>query len=74
VAAFVQYGSLREPGLLLLSSTGELRFWGSISVGLSGAEGFFTAQLTLQLGESVVALNRVEVSIDCFIAVNCGLT
>ncbi|KZT42039.1 hypothetical protein SISSUDRAFT_1125969 [Sistotremastrum suecicum HHB10207 ss-3] len=35
----------REPGLLLISPSGEARFWDSLSYGLSGAERFYTAQV-----------------------------
>ncbi|KZV86547.1 hypothetical protein EXIGLDRAFT_840672 [Exidia glandulosa HHB12029] len=60
VASLVHYGPLREPGLILISQTGELRFWESIGVGLSGAEGFVSNQLMLQSGEQVVALHRCD--------------
>ncbi|EJD52940.1 hypothetical protein AURDEDRAFT_110780 [Auricularia subglabra TFB-10046 SS5] len=60
VASLVHYGPLREPGLILISKTGELRFWESIGVGLSGAEGFAAQQIPLQVGEEIVALHRCD--------------
>jgi len=64
VASLVHYGPMREPGLIVISKTGELRLWESIGVGLSGAEGFTTTQLSLQTDEDVVSVQRCDVSLN----------
>ncbi|KAH7107498.1 Non-repetitive/WGA-negative nucleoporin C-terminal-domain-containing protein [Auriculariales sp. MPI-PUGE-AT-0066] len=60
VASLVYYGPMREPGLMLISKTGELRFWESIGVGLSGAEGFTTTKLTLLPEEEILELQHCD--------------
>ncbi|WAQ86497.1 hypothetical protein PtA15_7A223 [Puccinia triticina] len=46
----------REPGLLLVSPTGELRAWDSLSLSLSGVDKFATIQIQLQDAELVRCL------------------
>lgn len=58
--AFVPFGSEREPGLILVSSFGEVRFWESIGIGLAGGEHFSTADLKLQPGEDVTTFTRSD--------------
>ncbi|KAF7967089.1 hypothetical protein HWV62_35891 [Athelia sp. TMB] len=45
--ALVPYGSSREPGLILLSMGGEIRFWDSIGIGLAGGENYSLSMLDL---------------------------
>ncbi|TFY72665.1 hypothetical protein EVG20_g323 [Dentipellis fragilis] len=58
--AFVPYGVSREPGLVLVSSSGEIRFWDSISIGLAGGEPFSRSQLELEAGETASSLSRSD--------------
>lgn len=58
--AFVPYGASREPGLILLSNSGEIRFWDSIGIGLAGGDRFSTTQLELEPGESTTSLTRSD--------------
>ncbi|KIO32563.1 hypothetical protein M407DRAFT_213755, partial [Tulasnella calospora MUT 4182] len=60
-ASFVPYGTTREPGLIVVSGEGELRFWDSVDTGLAGAEHFTSTQLDLVSGEYVTGLYRYEV-------------
>jgi len=68
LASLVHYGSMREPGLILVSRSGELRLWESIGVGLSGAEGFATTQLPLLPDEEVLGVHHCDVSSLAFCA------
>lgn len=45
--ALVPHGSSREPGLILISSTGQIRFWDSISIGLAGGDRYDISSLDL---------------------------
>jgi nuclear pore complex protein Nup133 len=58
----------REPGLLLVSSSGNIRYWDSVASGLAGGEHFVTASLSLSSNEEVTTLSRSEVRRDyvCF--------
>ncbi|TFY77168.1 hypothetical protein EWM64_g6840, partial [Hericium alpestre] len=58
--AFVPYGITREPGLILISASGDIRFWDSISIGLAGGEHFQKTQLELEAGENVTSLTRSD--------------
>lgn len=49
----------REPGLLLISPTGELRAWDSLSLALSGVERFATIRIQLQDAELVKCLQPI---------------
>ena len=61
-ASLLPFGASREPALILVSSSGEVRFWDSIGTGLAGAEGFSTARIALTQNDSVTGLERVDVS------------
>lgn len=54
------HGSAREPGLILLSVSGEIRFWNSIGVGLAGGEHYSTAQLDIASGQFITNLIRAD--------------
>ncbi|KAI0322245.1 Non-repetitive/WGA-negative nucleoporin C-terminal-domain-containing protein [Amylostereum chailletii] len=58
--AFVPYSAIREPGLILLSVSGEIRFWDSIGIGLAGGEHYFKTSLGLDAGESATSLTRSD--------------
>lgn len=51
---------LREPGLLVISTTGLIRFWESLSVALSGVDKFKAVSATLNDGEVVRGLNMLS--------------
>ncbi|KAF8892544.1 Non-repetitive/WGA-negative nucleoporin C-terminal-domain-containing protein [Infundibulicybe gibba] len=56
----VPYGSSREPGLILVTSAGEIRFWDSIGIGLAGGEHFTTTDLGLSSDEQVTNFMRCD--------------
>ncbi|EEB97983.1 hypothetical protein MPER_02593, partial [Moniliophthora perniciosa FA553] len=58
--SLVPYGAGREPGLILLSATGEIRFWDSIGIGLAGGDKYNTTHLGLTSEELVTYLIRVD--------------
>ena len=60
--ALVPYGPSREPGLILLSMKGEIRFWDSIGIGLAGGEHFSMTILDLMGPEYISNFIRVDVS------------
>lgn len=60
LAAFHQSGTT-EPGLILVSPSGEVRFWEHLSLALSNVDRYQTIQLDLQ-GDSVERIWSVEVS------------
>ncbi|KAF8798054.1 hypothetical protein BYT27DRAFT_7203757 [Phlegmacium glaucopus] len=43
--ALVPQGPSREPGLILISPAGQIRFWDSISMGLAGGDNFIASQI-----------------------------
>jgi nuclear pore complex protein Nup133 len=61
-ASLLPFGASREPGLILVSSSGEVRFWDSIGTGLAGAERFSTTRIALAENESVNGVERVVAS------------
>lgn len=61
-SCFAPYQSAQEPGLILCSPTGEVRFWLSIGLGLTGGEDYQTLDLGLSVGECVVNMLRRDVS------------
>jgi nuclear pore complex protein Nup133 len=63
LASLLPFGANREPGLILVSSSGEVRFWDSIGTGLAGAERFSSARITLAENETVTGLERVDACI-----------
>ncbi|KAG8764279.1 hypothetical protein FRC11_005083 [Ceratobasidium sp. 423] len=60
--SLIPYGASREPGLLIVSTTGEIRIWESINAGLAGAEHFYTTSASLSGREYVSSLYRCEAS------------
>ncbi|EJD02313.1 uncharacterized protein FOMMEDRAFT_124682 [Fomitiporia mediterranea MF3/22] len=59
-SALVSYGSSREPGLILVSPYGELHFWDSIGLGLTGGEATDASLLDLRSDETVTTLIYAE--------------
>lgn len=51
-----------EPGLVLISHSGEIRFWDNIGIGLAGGEHYSKTNLGLTDGELVTDLLRADVS------------
>ena len=60
--ALVPYGQQREPGLIICSYVGQVRFWDSIGMGLAGGENFSSYALPINDEEMITALTRVDVS------------
>ncbi|GBE81938.1 hypothetical protein SCP_0403120 [Sparassis crispa] len=58
--ALVPYGASREPGLILVSYFGGVRFWDSIGMGLTGGETYSWSALDLQEDECVTTLTRSD--------------
>ncbi len=59
--ALVPFGSQREPGLIVSSNIGQIRFWDSIGMGLAGGDNFSFSLLNLESGENVTSLTRADV-------------
>ncbi|KAG6851014.1 hypothetical protein H0H93_004501 [Arthromyces matolae] len=58
--ALIPHNTLREPGLILLSLDGTIRFWDSIGIGLAGGDHYTTTQLGINSDESVTNLLRSD--------------
>ncbi|THU89518.1 hypothetical protein K435DRAFT_969042 [Dendrothele bispora CBS 962.96] len=58
--SLIPYGPGREPGLILISIIGEIRFWDSIGIGLAGGENYTTTYLNLESEDLVTNLLRVD--------------
>ncbi|KAI0957243.1 hypothetical protein AcW1_005700 [Taiwanofungus camphoratus] len=58
--ALVPYGPSREPGLIISSPTGQIRFWDSLGMGLAGGDKFALSSLELDEGENVTTLTRSD--------------
>ncbi|KAI0331109.1 hypothetical protein GY45DRAFT_1322812 [Cubamyces sp. BRFM 1775] len=58
--ALVPFGSQREPGLIICSNIGQIRFWDSIGMGLAGGDNFSFTLLELEEGENVTNLIRAD--------------
>ncbi|KAJ8487889.1 hypothetical protein ONZ51_g3889 [Trametes cubensis] len=58
--ALVPFGSQREPGLIICSNIGQIRFWDSIGMGLAGGDNFSFTLLELGEGENVTNLIRAD--------------
>ncbi|KAF7294905.1 Methyltransferase type 11 [Mycena indigotica] len=56
----VPYTSAREPGLMLVSVSGEIRFWDSIGIGLAGGQNYSTNQLEMADDDEVTNLIRAD--------------
>ncbi|KAI0748169.1 Non-repetitive/WGA-negative nucleoporin C-terminal-domain-containing protein [Daedaleopsis nitida] len=57
---FVWKYSQREPGLIVSSNIGQIRFWDSIGMGLAGGDNFSFSQLSMEQGENVTSLTRAD--------------
>ncbi|KAK0204765.1 hypothetical protein DFS33DRAFT_1322617 [Desarmillaria ectypa] len=57
---YSSYGTAREPGLILMSPSGEIRMWDSIGIGLAGGDHFSSVTLSLSPDEFVTNLVRVD--------------
>ncbi|KAI0670336.1 Non-repetitive/WGA-negative nucleoporin C-terminal-domain-containing protein [Trametes maxima] len=58
--ALVPFGTQREPGLIICSNIGQIRFWDSIGMGLAGGDNFSFSLLDLVEGENVTNLVRAD--------------
>ncbi|KAL7283436.1 hypothetical protein ACG7TL_002866 [Trametes sanguinea] len=58
--ALVPFGPQREPGLIICSNIGQIRFWDSIGMGLAGGDNFSFSMLDLTEGENVTNLVRAD--------------
>lgn len=65
-ASFVPYRSSQEPGLILCSESGAVRYWDNVSLGLTGGESFRALQLGLAGGERVLRMTRADVGARSF--------
>lgn len=64
LAAFVDYGSsAREPGVLIIGTTGQIRFWETISAALTGVDKYHVVNLPLERGE--VVRHQLPLSVSC---------
>ena len=63
--SLASYDGTREPGLVLLSPGGKVRFWDSIGLGLTGGEHAYTSSLGLEDEEIVTCFVRAGVC-TCF--------
>lgn len=63
--AFVPQGAARDPGFLLIASTGQIRFWSSLSSALSSIDKCAASDLSLEQGEVVRDMDTIEVGESC---------
>jgi nuclear pore complex protein Nup133 len=70
--AFVPYGGSREPGLILVSPSGEVWFWNNIGVGLAGGEQYSKILLELESNEIINLLTRLDVRVTFAILHVCS--
>ncbi|KII88453.1 hypothetical protein PLICRDRAFT_110437 [Plicaturopsis crispa FD-325 SS-3] len=67
--ALVPYGAAgREPGLILISLEGEVRFWDSIGIGLAGGDHYVSSWLGLSTGDSETVTNLTRANPQTFVA------
>lgn len=59
--ALVPYGPSREPGLILMTSTGHIRFWDGLGMGLAGGKNYTKSSLDFTEDEMVTSLTRADV-------------
>ena len=59
--ALVPFGAQREPGLIISSNIGQIKFWDSIAMGLAGGDNYTFLLLGLQESENVTSLTRADV-------------
>ena len=62
----VPQGPSREPGLILISPAGQIRFWDSISMGLAGGDNFIASQIE-DMDEDEEVTNLVSADVGCFL-------
>ncbi|KAF9075250.1 hypothetical protein BDP27DRAFT_40146 [Rhodocollybia butyracea] len=58
--SLVPWGSGREPGLILISTAGEVRFWDSVGIGLAGGDRYSTTYLGLDSEDIVTGFKRID--------------
>ncbi|KDR81643.1 hypothetical protein GALMADRAFT_239719 [Galerina marginata CBS 339.88] len=59
--ALAPQGPSREPGLILVSTSGQIRFWDSIGIGLAGGDNYVSYQLDdMEYDEEVTNLVRSD--------------
>ncbi|KZT70169.1 hypothetical protein DAEQUDRAFT_709105 [Daedalea quercina L-15889] len=58
--ALVPHGSSREPGLIIISPRGQIRFWDGLGMGLAGGDNFAHFVLPMEDGETVTTLTRTD--------------
>ncbi|THH33962.1 hypothetical protein EUX98_g282 [Antrodiella citrinella] len=58
--ALVPHGPSREPGLILVTPGGNVRFWDSLGIGLAGGDHFTPLSLELVDEERVTTLTRAD--------------
>lgn len=73
LSSFVPYQSSQEPGLMLISTTGDLRFWVNVSLGLTGGESYYRVRVPVSTSERVLQIHRIEVR-RSFCIKNLGLS
>ncbi|KAH9843032.1 uncharacterized protein C8Q71DRAFT_232214 [Rhodofomes roseus] len=56
----VPHGPSREPGLIIISPRGQVRFWDGLGPGLSGGDSFAFSIIEMEDGETVTALTRAD--------------
>ncbi|KAF5377077.1 hypothetical protein D9757_007737 [Collybiopsis confluens] len=61
--SLVPWGSGREPGLILVSTAGEVRFWDSVGMGLAGGDRYSTIHIALASEDIVTGLKRIDTQI-----------
>lgn len=62
--ALVPHGPAREPGLIIISPQGQIRFWDGLGMGLAGGDNFAHFVLTMEEGETMTTLTRSDVRLD----------
>ncbi|OSX65290.1 hypothetical protein POSPLADRAFT_1054050 [Postia placenta MAD-698-R-SB12] len=58
--ALVPHGQTREPGLIVISTGGVIRYWDSLGIGLAGGDNFSVTELNLESEEQVTTLTRAD--------------
>ncbi|KZT09491.1 uncharacterized protein LAESUDRAFT_646564 [Laetiporus sulphureus 93-53] len=58
--ALIPHGPTREPGLIISSHIGQIRFWDGVGMGLAGGDNFTYYNLSLDQGELVTTLSRAD--------------
>ncbi|KAH9934994.1 uncharacterized protein B0H18DRAFT_1082732 [Fomitopsis serialis] len=56
----VPHGPSREPGLIIISPRGQVRFWDGLGMGLAGGDNFAFSVVEMEDGETVTALTRAD--------------